>query len=64
MSVTEQAIRNLAAAFCKLPAGSQHRETYVKSLESLVALATSEQLLHMQLDFERCMRITLKARDR
>jgi hypothetical protein len=57
MSRTEQAIQHFAAAFSQ---SRLSRESYIKSLESLVSLARAEQILRMQFDFEDCMRVTIK----
>lgn len=59
MTITEQAIQNLADAFC-LIGKPEHRATYVESLRAITDLAKSEQILQMQLDFDRCMRVTLR----
>jgi hypothetical protein len=53
MSNTEDAIQNLATAFGALKQPEQHRETYVKSLESFANLVRAELLLEMQLAFNK-----------
>lgn len=54
---TDKAIETLATNFCKLSAGMQHKELYVKSLESLVRLAKMENEIDPDCDIDKITEI-------
>ena len=45
-----KAIKNLAAAFCKIGQGEQHEKLYTDALESLARMVRSEVLMEITTD--------------
>lgn len=50
MSVTDDAIENLATAFCLLSA-PEHKALFLESLQSIARIAKAELIFQMQLDY-------------
>lgn len=57
MSVTDEAIENLADAFCKL-SSPEHRQIYIESLQSIARLAQGELIFRMELGLAQAHKAT------